>query len=211
MSCPFHRLAQAGEFKALVDHGMEGCKLAGSGEGVIGAEDIHFGMDGLAYISSDDRHWWETSLTSNFSARARNARSQGAIFTFDVTSASFKKLEPLDVENFPQDFHPHGISLLPRVGHTRDASGMPEGAEARLVVVSHTVDGDTVEVLDVVGGGCKLKHVATVRSSIWRNINGVAAIKEGFYVTNYMFHPVFTVCLSPLCYTVSSFLTHICI
>lgn len=45
-------------------------------------------------------------------------------------------------------------------------------------------------MLDAING--KLQHVRSVKSALWRNINGIAAVKDGVYVTNYMYYPLLT-------------------
>jgi len=164
---------------------MEGCRRLGTGEGVIGAEDIHFRRDGVAIISSDDRWYWETNLLQNFSFRVPNAKAQGGIFSYNPATDRVQKLRHAG-DSFPHDFHPHGISILPR-------SGFEPGSESkvtRIFAVNHRRDGDAVEVFEAASD--ELKHVMTVQSSLWKNINDVAATEGGFYVTNYIERVPFT-------------------
>mmetsp|Transcript_13355 Transcript_13355/g.26309 ORF Transcript_13355/g.26309 Transcript_13355/m.26309 type:complete len:387 (+) Transcript_13355:49-1209(+) len=176
---------EGGEFKTLRTHGMEGCRRLGVEEGVIGAEDIHFRGDGVAFMSSDDRHYWETNMFGNFSTRVPNAKSNGGIFSYDPSTNKLQKLHHTGA-SFPRDFHPHGISIIPRVGFQPGS----DSASTTLYAVNHRRDGDAVEVFEV--DGSELRHVKSVRSSLWKNINDVAATEGGFYVTNYMERVPFT-------------------
>jgi hypothetical protein len=61
---------------------------------------------GIAYMSGDDRTWWPT-----FSL-FKHPKKQGKMFTFDIQSETFKRLNLI---NYPyEDFHPLGIGLLKR-------------------------------------------------------------------------------------------------
>jgi len=58
-------------------------------------------------MGGDDRTWWHTLTLLN-----EVIKKQGNIFTFDIQSETFKKLELVD---YPYEhFHPLGISLLKR-------------------------------------------------------------------------------------------------
>ena len=46
---------QAGEFRVLSNKGIDICRLIGVEEGVVGAEDLRFRSDGVAFLSSDDK------------------------------------------------------------------------------------------------------------------------------------------------------------
>jgi len=170
---------EGGEFKTLRTHGMEACRLAGTGDGVIGSEDIHFRPDGVAFISSDDKSYWETEMFRNFSARVPHAKVQGNIFTYDPATDKLQKLRHTG-DSFPRDFHPHGISIVPRTGFEHAKLSKV----TTVFAVNHRRDGDAVEVFEATPDA--LKHVKTVKSSIWKNINDVAAAEGGFYVTNYI-------------------------
>eukprot|EP00284_Hemiselmis_tepida_P005462 CAMPEP_0174950518 /NCGR_PEP_ID=MMETSP1355-20121228/94268_1 /TAXON_ID=464990 /ORGANISM="Hemiselmis tepida, Strain CCMP443" /LENGTH=367 /DNA_ID=CAMNT_0016198127 /DNA_START=23 /DNA_END=1123 /DNA_ORIENTATION=+ len=171
---------EAGEFKTLRTHDLEGCRLLGTDEGLVGAEDIHFGRNGVALMSSDDRWYWETDLLQNFSIRVRNAKAQGGIFSYDPATDRVSRLRHAG-NSFPRDFHPHGISILPRAGFE---GAEDSGGATRVFAVNHRKDGDAVEVFEATPD--ELRHVRSVKSSLWKNINDVAAAGGGFYVTNYM-------------------------
>jgi len=58
-------------------------------------------------MGGDNRIWWHKPSSMN-----QVTNKQGKIFTFDIQSETFKKLELID---YPYEhFHPLGIGLLKR-------------------------------------------------------------------------------------------------
>jgi hypothetical protein len=88
------------------------------------------------------------------------------------------------IHTYIQDFHPHGLSLMPRLGlETKQQADVGDG-KTRIYTVSHTREGDVVEILEA--HGASLRHIRTIHSPLWSNLNGIAATKSGFYATNWV-------------------------
>ena len=138
------------------------------------------------------------------SYRAAHATTQGAIFAFKPASDSDQKPVRLTIPESgaailgSSDFQPHGISLLPRLGHpaavaaTKRGWGAAAAPPPHLYAVNHRRDGEAVDVFEADAGRRALRPLASVRSPLFLNINDVAAVPGGFYVTNYHRHLPFT-------------------
>ena len=56
-------------------------------------------------MAGDNRSWWHI-----FNATIQNQNKQGKVFSFDIQSEKFKKME---LTNYPYEhFHPLGSNLL---------------------------------------------------------------------------------------------------
>ena len=147
----------AGEFKTLKPHFAGEFRQISS---LIGAEDIAVERrTGLVFISSDDRR-----------SVMEGKPKQGAIFLLNLNSPSHRLLNL--TQDFRNEFHPHGISLV------SNANG-----RKRLFVVNHRHDGQFIEVFDYEND--RLQHVRSISGALLNSPNDVVGVDfERFYVTN---------------------------
>ncbi len=145
-------LWDAGEFRRLEPRLPGPCRQVA---GVPSSEDITVDREtGIALVSAADRR----------------GGTPGAIFEFDLSDPAAQPVRL--AQDFPADFHPHGISLF------RDDQG-----HKTLLVVNHRRDGHFVEVYDYFERA--LRHRRSIGSPLMHSPNDLAATgPDSFYVTN---------------------------
>ncbi len=146
----FTLVRDAGEFKELSFHSPGSCRPV---LGIQSSEDIAVNPDtGIAYISSSDRR-----------VPLGASPAPGAIFGYDLRKipSAPENLTP----SLPFEFNPHGIGLL------RSSAG------ARLFVVNHRSNQDTVELFSV-DETSVLTYLETLSSADLVNANDVVPVGD---------------------------------
>jgi hypothetical protein len=169
-------LSDLGLFRSIENVNVERCVKVG---GVLGPEDIQV-VNGLAYLTGDDRSWFLGAGT--LKSRLAGQVAQGAIYTYDVQGVAGAAPKQLSLAGYPAHlgFHPHGLFV-------DGTGGGATPATPRVFVVNHRGDGEVVSVFDAASDGDTLVHLADLKDPLFRNINDVVPVGDDtIYVTNWM-------------------------
>lgn len=133
-------------------------------DGFAGAEDITIDKrSGLAYIATDERRSYLTIGT--------NSENNGTLWVADLNSEDPR---PKAIQtNYPEIFHPHGISLV------------YEGSQTFLLVINHVrTDSHQVDVFELLGSS-KAEFVESISFPDLVSPNDLhATARDTFYITN---------------------------
>lgn len=129
-----------------------------------GAEDITIDQDsGLAYLATDDRRAYLT--------KGSRAPENGALWSLDLEKES-PRLSPINA-NYPEVFHPHGISLL------------KEGGRSYLFVINHpSTTEHQIDVFELTGPRTA-NHLESITFPELISPNDLHAVSRNrFFITN---------------------------
>jgi arylesterase/paraoxonase len=148
--------------RRLTAPGLEGC------EAVV----LHQ-TAGLAYLACGNIERRKRWFPATFAVDGKGEPAENeSIFTLDLKTNEITKLE-MEGE-LGHELFVHGMDIFP-ITYTLTA----------IHVVNHAYDGEYVEIFEHVVGTDVMTHVKSVKSPLFRTLNGIASVgRDAFYTTN---------------------------
>ncbi|KFH66707.1 hypothetical protein MVEG_07232 [Podila verticillata NRRL 6337] len=132
--------------------------------------------DELAFVSSDDRSWKQSSRF--FHRPSSKTEQNGGIYTLPLSQKHGSPKECKLKGYAYDDFHPAGMSLFQFQDDTKAWIN-------RLFVINHSHKGDVVELFDYSPESNSLTFVKRIESSLFVTPKDIVAVdQDRFYLTN---------------------------